>query len=801
MSLIRIAEVGIEARVGGADAVYSYRADETLVVGQAVIVPLGSRQVLGIVLDVRSVQPGDLGFDAAKLKAIAGVVRNVRVPPEVVALLHSIAKHTISPISQAVALAIPPGMRRRMTCEWRLLVSPSAAKLSAPQSEVLRVIEDQGGVFLEKPSKPLASGMKRILATLRAKGLVSSGLTIDPEPNPRAGKSLFRLTANAAEVERFLQSSAKKKPAQCLAVMRLQAAEHTGLSSTEIKLLSGVTDQGLKALQQAGLIERLEQESSQPDSPKHLNDEQAAAFAEIGAAVDSREASSFLLFGITGSGKTEVYLQASERALKLGRRVLFLVPEIALTAQVIAQLRGRFGRQVAILHSALGEAERIDTWLKICRGEVGVIVGTRSALFAPIENVGLIVMDEEHETSFKQDTTPRYHAKAAALELATRHSCPIVLGSATPSIETFQEARVGRHRLLKLTRRIAQAKLPTVEIIDLTLGYRAGAPSVFSDALLSQLTTCLENGHQSILFLNRRAYAPVLVCRDCGFNFPCPNCAVSLAYHRQERSLRCHHCDHRQPEPDFCPSCGGSKVSPLGIGVERIEEAVRAEFPGVNIARLDRDVARRKGAVEEIFAQLRSGEIQVLVGTQMVAKGLDFPRVALVGVVVADIGLNLPDFRASERTFQLLAQVSGRAGRGDVPGHVVIQTFNPENEAIRRTETHDFEGLYHSIIEERKRAKYPPFVQLVNVVLSGPERGAVQSAALRLRDSLANAFERAIILGPADCPLERLAGNWRKHLLVKLPVGEDVAPLAVAQEEWRSATVKLAIDVDPYALM
>ncbi|MBV6458479.1 MAG: primosomal protein N' [Fimbriimonadaceae bacterium] len=801
MNRIRIAEVGIEARVGGADAVYTYRVDESTAVGQAVIVPLGSRQVLGIILDIRTIPPSELGFDASKLKPIAGVVRNVRVPEEVVGLLHSVANRTISPISQAVALAIPPGMRKRMTCEWKLLPPPEGVNLSTPQAEALRVVQDQGGTFRERPSKPLTSGMKRILSALRAKGFLTSGLTVDPEPNPRSGGVLFRLTANESDVERFLKTSAKKKPAQCLAVMRLQAAEHTGLSSTEIKLLSGVTDQGLKALQQAGLIEKLEEESSRPDAPKQLNEEQAAAFASIAEAVDLRQASSFLLFGITGSGKTEVYLQAAERALKQGRRVLFVVPEIALTAQVIAQLRGRFGRKVAILHSALGESERIDTWLKICRGDIGVVVGTRSAIFAPIDNLGLIVVDEEHETSYKQDTSPRYHAKPVALELAARHRCPIVLGSATPSIETFQEARVGRHHLLKLTRRIAEAKLPTVEIVDLAAAYREGRPAVFSEPLLRHLKTCLANGHQAILFLNRRAYSPVLVCRDCGFNFPCPNCAVSMAYHRHERSLRCHHCDHRLPEPDFCPSCGGSKVSPLGIGVERIEEAVRTEFPDATIARLDRDVARRKGAVEEIFAQLRSGEIQVLVGTQMVAKGLDFPRVALVGVVVADIGLNLPDFRASERTFQLLAQVSGRAGRGEVPGHVVIQTFNPGNEAILRTETHDFEGLYHSLIEERKRAKYPPFVQLVNVILSGPERGAVQSAALHLRDRLAGAFDKAFILGPADCPLERLAGNWRKHLLVKLPVGEDVSPLAAAQEEWRSATVKLAIDVDPYSLM
>ncbi|MFZ4508673.1 MAG: replication restart helicase PriA, partial [Fimbriimonas sp.] len=448
-------------------------------------------------------------------------------------------------------------------------------------------------------------------------------------------------------------------------------------------------------------------------------------------------------------------------------------------------------------------SERLGNWIRIRSGEAAVIVGARSAIFAPSANLGLIVLDEEHEGSYKQENVPRYHAKMAAQFLAEWHNCPLVLGSATPSAESFYEAEQERITLLSLPVRAATAQLPEVILKDLTEGFRHGKPALLTPELHERMADVLAKGQQVILFLNRRAYAPFLVCRDCGHQIRCQECSVSLSYHRRDLRLKCHQCGHQERAPDVCPKCAGLRLSPLGIGTERVEEAISSHFPDAVVARLDRDMAAKKGAVEDVLARFRSGDIHVLVGTQMVAKGLDFPNVTLVGVIAADVSLNLPDFRASERTFQLLSQVAGRAGRGQIAGHVVVQTFNPEHPSVVSAQAHDFIRFYEALREERREAGYPPFSKLINITFVGAERRDVVTASDRsavllgpLRGSL-----KASILGPADCALERLQGLWRRHLLVKLPPGTSAKPVEEALTTLGLNGVQMTLDVDPYSMM
>jgi primosomal protein N' (replication factor Y) len=531
-----------------------------------------------------------------------------------------------------------------------------------------------------------------------------------------------------------------------------------------------------------------------------LNAEQSAAVEQITAALDSANRESFLLFGVTGSGKTEVYLRGVAAALALGRRALVLVPEIALTAQILGQLRERFGPSVAVMHSGLPAGERLRNWRAAADGSAPVVVGARSAIFAPLQNIGLIVIDEEHDSSYKQDNAPRYDVRALAEWRALHSDASLVVGSATPSVETYHRATLGEFRLLKLSKRAATTSLPEVFIEDLRESYKLGKPSILSQRLRSELESTIGRGEQAMLFINRRAFARSLVCRDCGYGPKCPRCSVSFTFHMRPPHLRCHHCDSKEPVPESCPKCGSLRLRPLGLGTQKVEQFLRSEMPSVGVGRLDRDVASRRGAVEETFGRVRSGQIQALVGTQMIAKGLDFENVTLVGVISADMGLSIPDYRSTERTFQLLTQVAGRAGRRK-PGRVVVQTFSPDYPAIRYASTQDYEAFYAYEIEERRGARYPPFVRLVNVVVAGPDRDAVRDLAEAARSTVESEVEEATVYGPAECALARLREKWRAHVLVKLPPDFEMKRFPRAKDFQVLRPFMVTVDVDPASLL
>jgi primosomal protein N' (replication factor Y) len=798
---IRVAEVALTAKAGGGAAVFTYRAEGGEEVGDAVFVPLGARVTMGFVVQVREVEESELGFPVAQLRNVQARIAGVSLPESLVELVRFVADEYLCPLPVALGPAAPPGVRERLVTAWSVVEGASTdLPLSPAQEEVLRALRDAGGTLVETKAKPLPSGSQKALKLLRGKGLVRHGLHLAPLDESRRSTGLLRLTPDVERVERFLKAHAKKKPAQALTVMSMQSAENSCLSAAEIKAMSGVTDATIRALMEAEILERIDTEEQMLRRPPQPNTAQQLAIDAILDALAAGEFRPFMLYGVTGSGKTEVYLRAAAEALRLGKQVLYLVPEIALATQAIAHLRERFGRGVAIVHSELPPKERLENWMSIRSGASPVVLGARSALFAPLTNIGLIVVDEEHEASYKQESAPRYHAKQLALFLAKRYGAPVVFGSATPSVESFYEAESGEMTLLSLPHRAASAELPTVHIEDLTLGYRSGKPSMFSDDLHRRIEETVAKGEQVILFLNRRAYAPFLICRDCGRQFKCPSCAVSLAYSRSDVRLRCHHCGYSTRPPDTCPDCGGLHIRPFGAGTEKVEEAVHTHFPTARVARLDRDVASRKGALEEILTGFRAGEIDVLVGTQMVAKGLDFPRVTLVGVIAADTSLNIPDFRASERTFQLLSQVAGRAGRGTVHGNVVVQTFNPEHVAVKAAQSHDFLSLYEDMKAERREAGYPPFVRLINVTMTGENRSAVGEASEAVAEHLGDC-PGGRVLGPADCAIERLQGKWRRHVMLKLPPDATSAFVRERLRDVSFADVQVLVDVDPQNLI
>lgn len=511
-----------------------------------------------------------------------------------------------------------------------------------------------------------------------------------------------------------------------------------------------------------------------------------------------------LLYGITGSGKTEVYLQALHRILEQGRRGIVLVPELSLTPQAVERYRGRLGEKVGVLHSALSDSSRRDYWWAMRRGELSVALGTRSAIFAPFENIGFICVDEEHESSYKQENQPRYHARQVAFMRAQKHKAALVLGSATPSIESFYLAQKGVYRLAKLDSRPGGSALPLVRLVDMR---QEKKNSLISQALYEALKLRIDRGEQAVLLLNRRGFASSLQCSKCGYVPMCPNCSISLAWHRSSKSLLCHYCDYRQSVSSYCPNCKALNFK-MGIpGSERLAAEIAELFPGVGISRLDRDTVGRKGAHQAILEEFGTGKTQILLGTKMIAKGLDYPKITLVGILRADAELNQPDFRAAERTFQLLSQAAGRAGRGQLGGEVIIQAWNVDHPIIEAVIRHDYQAMYESELAIRRQLLYPPFRRLLRFIFSGSKPESVQLVAIEAAEIMRSSFSKGEVVGPAPCPIERIQGQYRWHLLVKGQTDYGLRPFVsvcaeVAEElSKKHAEVRISIDPEPQSLV
>jgi len=584
----------------------------------------------------------------------------------------------------------------------------------------------------------------------------------------------------------------------------------------------------LEALSRMGALEireraRREKKRKDPGEapangpPLSLTGEQRDAYSAIEQSLGAAGFQPFLLYGVTGSGKTEVYLRAMERAREAGKQSLILVPEISLTPQLLDRVNARFPGRVGVLHSALTHGERWREWWRIIRGEVDVVVGARSAIFAPLPALGLIVVDEEHDPSYKQEEGLKYNARDIAVVRAKILGCPVVLGSATPAIESYENCRAERYTLLELTRRVEQRPLPEVTTVDLRDTWAAGRPGtngskvpLLSPDLIDALRDNLARRRQSLVFLNRRGFANFLQCRLCGFVLRCDHCTVTLTFHKREHIVLCHHCGWRRPAPETCPHCAADAFLPVGFGTEQLEQEITEFFPDARIARMDRDTTVRRGSHERLIRKWQKGEIDILMGTQMITKGHDVSGVTLVGAVLADLSFNLPDFRAAERTFQLLSQVAGRAGRGSDPGRVIIQTYNPDHYALQRVLTHDYTGFFADEVAFRRELNYPPFSRLVHLRLEGPKPLEIEGKAKRLGEWLREECRRNVrsypdieVLGPAPAPIVKLRGRFRWQILLKGKLSAPLLALAAGAQARlpRTALARLHVDVDPYNML
>ena len=615
--------------------------------------------------------------------------------------------------------------------------------------------------------------------------------------------------------EKFYLPVPCSEPARSLGAKALEILEvirESGdISAAILRKRFGNCIPQLKRLCELGLIAAEEREiyrdpfknhTVKRDEPRILHTHQKMALETISSSLDLNKFMPFLLYGVTGSGKTEIYLQAISHALDQGKSALVLVPEIALTPQLTGRFQARFGGGIAILHSGLSDGERYDEWRRIRRGLARIVIGARSAVFAPLENIGIIIVDEEHEASFKQSDGLRYNARDLALVRGRMERAAVVLGSATPLVTSIHSAGEGRLTLLELPERVEQRPMPSVDLIPMK-----GNKETISTPLGVLLTQTFESGQQAIVFLNRRGFATFLVCGDCGKPLTCPNCSVTLTYHRQRGQSICHYCDYSVPAPCICPTCGATELKELGAGTEKLEQNLKLLLPQARVLRMDSDTTSGRGSHERLLSRMSDGTADILVGTQMIAKGHDFPGVTLVGVINAEASLGIPDFRAAERTFQLLSQVIGRAGRGEKPGRVVVQAYDTENYAIRSAAGHDAAGFYRQELEFRREAGYPPFTFLAALSISGISEQSVSEQAGQTAKLLVRIKQeikvRVELLGPAPAPIYRMRGRFRRQILLKAAARADLHRLILS---WRQrsrtiSTVRVTVDIDPLDLM
>lgn len=799
---------------------FTYRLTEQMrglaQVGQRVVVPLGRKLTTGYLVALRESLEPNSRFSESEIKDAEELIDSEPViTPEVLEATHWVSEYYAAPWGEVLKAALPPGISESIelflsiTAKGLAHLEELAGRRAATmRGRVLLMVADKGEISLRE----ISNRVGRTPAVSAVRELGRSGLI---ERNQRPfGKAVKAKQQRAVRLLSQTADPARKPHKITEAQQRVIGALQNGGGVLLLQDLLVQTKSGsaIKSLEKRGAIELFERavrrdplaEASVPVAQEHvLTQAQATVLREIEEPLRLGVYSAFLLHGVTGSGKTEVYMRAMRAALELGRAAMMLVPEIALTPVFSLRLRSQFGDQVAIFHSSLSKGERFDEWSRVKNGEARIVIGTRSAVFAPISKLGLVIVDEEHESTYRQQDSPCYNGRDTAIVRAQKESAVVVLGSATPSLESFHNSRIGKYRYLQLPDRIANRPLATARIIDMREVFAEyGHPRVFSDRLLTAIDETHQRGEQSIILLNRRGYSSFVLCRSCGESIHCPNCDVTLTYHRSERVIVCHYCNHRQAAPSQCPLCHGKYIYYLGEGTEQIEEMLGKLFPALRIARIDRDTASRRRFFERSLLEFSSGKLDMLVGTQMLAKGHDFPNVTLVGVVSVDAGLALPDFRAAERTFQLLTQVAGRAGRGDRAGHVLIQTYHPDHYALRHACAQDYLGFYTQEIRYRQNHVYPPFIALASILAHGRDHKSVRSAASELRKQLdlANKERNCRVLGPAPAPLARLKGENRIQLLVKarsrrqLRKVVDIAIAATISHGHNSRGINLEID-------
>lgn len=821
--------VDIPARELG-DKLFSYRIPDFLqsevFIGTQVLVPFGAQELVGgYVVSLKDQLDGEF-----KTKDIIEVIDNEPLfDQEYIAFLYWIAEYYCASLSSVISAAVPSDFGPRLKRVANLVSAEHADALNnfndVGLKSIVQALAQSNKFSLSLRALRIKTKLKqahfyRCLSTLKQQGIIEVRAESSQQLAPKTVKSVV-WTGQAAT-----------SPRQENIVALL--SRHGGqMQLSQLLESARTTRDTIAKMAQKGIVNIVEQEilrdplknvsaSETPHLPE-LTSGQQKVWQELKAALQAslqvnpdnngHPVQPWLLHGVTGSGKTEIYLRLIQEALDQRRTAMLLVPEISLTPQLAERLKSRFGHQVAIWHSALSAGERYDTWRRLRAGDVKVLLGARSAILASMPNLGLIIIDEEHDGSYKQSSpNPRYHAKKLALEQARRTGSLVLLGSATPDVGSYRDA-VSQKRLLSLPDRIFQQAMPTVKIVDMRQEFKKGNRSIFSKALKDALSQCLEQKQQAILLMNRRGYASHVFCRACGYVVKCRNCSVSMVYHQAQGSqsarLECHHCAYNLPAQGTCPNCLAPFLRPFGLGTQKVEEELHELFPEVRSLRLDSDVTARRGAFQEIFKTFSNHQADVLIGTQMVAKGLDIPNVTVVGVLAADAAFNLPDYRSMERGFQLLTQVAGRAGRGNLSGQVVMQTYSTELPALVWAKDHNYLDFAQQELSGRENLEYPPFSQIIRLVVTGADGAATEANSEKLAEELTNYLADEIpldsikVLGPAPCLIERLRGKYRYHLLLKNLAGEKGQHLITSflRHKRLNAELTLAVDVDAFDLI
>ncbi|MCH8646152.1 primosomal protein N' [Staphylococcus lugdunensis] len=801
-----IAKVIVDIPSKSVDFTFDYVIPKRLAafvqVGVRVVVPFGPRTVQGYVMDIQSHPDQDI--DETKLKEIKEVQD---IQPELTSELIQLSAwmsnyHVTKRISVLEAM-LPSAIKAKYQKAFELVKEQEVA-------ESLRVKFNKEGHYLYKDAQKnndLAELVQLLNnGDIREVTLLSQKLK---KKTQRAVKIIqgYHPDEVLAKLEKYIKQ-------YDLYAYLLDEQQH-------IVFLKEINDMGfsnssLDALIKKGYVEKYDAEIDrdpfanrvfEQEVKQKLTIEQQHAFDTVKTTLDGDEARTFLLHGVTGSGKTEIYLQTIEAVLNKGKQAMMLVPEIALTPQMVLRFKRRFGDDVAVLHSGLSTGEKYDEWQKIRDGRARVSVGARSSIFAPFKELGLIIIDEEHESTYKQEDYPRYHAREIAQWRSQYHNCPIILGSATPCLESFARAEKGVYTLLSLPHRVNQQALPNIDIIDMREELSRGNRSMFSNDLRDAMNARLKKKEQIVLFLNRRGYASFMLCRDCGHVPQCPNCDISLTYHKTTDQLKCHYCGYEETPSNQCPNCESEHIRQMGTGTQRVEELLQQEFPDARIIRMDVDTTSRKGAHEKLLSDFEQGKGDILLGTQMIAKGLDYPNITLVGVLNADTMLNLPDFRASERTYQILTQVAGRAGRHEKEGQVIIQTYNPEHYAIQDVKQNNYLTFYQREMTYRKLGKYPPYYFLINFTISHKEMKKVMEASKHIHHILLQHLtSKSYVLGPSPAALSRINNEYRFQILVKYKrEPELLTTLQYLDDYYHEQYIKdklsLKIDIDPQVMM
>lgn len=845
------------------DQVFTYgvppQMDAALQLGTRVLAPFRGTRQEGVV--VERLDETDLSPNI--IKNISHCLEKTPTfSAELLALTKWMAEYYVCSWGLSLFCAVPAAVRTQKEQKVQLL-SGAPAPRGKVQKKLVALLEAEGELSLNQLARRLGVSYQNLrpkITTLQEKGIVSLDVTHKPKANTQL-TSVATLALTPADIEAEIdqlkgeadgsENSSGKHPsnrrhvaaAKHAEILRILLDEGVPLATADLTKRVNASISLLRTLERRGFLHITRAQAvrnplgSEPiaaTQPHDLNSAQSMAFAEIQnrlvgqtmevSSTAAERAPTFLLHGVTGSGKTEVYMQAMTEVLGRGKSVIVLVPEISLTPQAASRFVGRFGERVALLHSRLSDGERHDQWHRIRNGEADIVIGPRSAVFAPVKELGMLIIDEEHSDSYKSDTVPRYHAREVAQKRGEIANCPVVLGSATPSLESFHRAKSGRYQLLSLPDRVLNRKMPDVHIVDMRTELKKGNRTIFSDVLRNSIEERLERQEQIILFLNRRGHSTYVFCRTCGYVERCENCAISLTFHFETKRLVCHHCGDKRPTHPACPQCSSPAIRYFGLGTEAVEQEVRKAFPQARVQRFDADSTARKNAHQQILETFEQQQIDILIGTQMVSKGLDFPNVTLVGVITADTSLNLPDFRASEQTFSLLTQVAGRSGRAELEGKVIIQTYMPEHYCISAAQKHDYLNFYAQEVEARGVLQYPPFSHVGTLLLRGKDEKQVEEAAYAVRDQLQVWIEdqppttplneeaddvgetEVAILGPAPAPLSKIEGKFRWHFLLRsnsvvrisqlLKHLTDEPPVAI-----KSNAIEFVIDIDPTSIL